>query len=326
MPDISKLTKSNPRRQFLKTAAVVAAAMPCAHEPLLMAQNARVAADAPSESATLLPHVSLGKYQVSRLMVGSNPLYGYSHFNRLFSQHMVEWATPEHVAELLRNCWGHGINTWQFSHSERSLADLRRHREEGGQMQWILLSHPEIEDNRALLREVAKLKPIGIVLHSVSAERKRSAGKLEEIRDFLKAVRDTGVMAGLSAHDPALIEEAEERGWETDFYMAAMYYMNRAREVLQKMLGGKAPLGEIYLPDDPPRMCQTIRRTKKSCLCYKVLAAGRLTDSAAQIDQAFQFVLENIKPQDAMIIGMYPRYMDQVTDNAARVRRLLTRA
>jgi hypothetical protein len=63
-------------------------------------------------------------------------------------------------------------------------------------------------------------------------------------------------------------------------------------------------------------MCQATRRTKKSCLCYKVLAAGRLTDSAAQIDQAFQFVLENIKPQDAMIIGMYPRYMDQVADKA----------
>lgn len=56
------------------------------------------------------------------------------------------------------------------------------------------------------------------------------------------------------------------------------------------------PLGEVDLPDDPPRMCRVIRQTSKTCLAYKVLAAGCLTDNAQQIDGALRFAYGNIKP------------------------------
>jgi hypothetical protein len=254
-------------------------------------------------------------------MVGGNPFYGYSHFNRLFSAHMVEWATPERVCQTLRQCEQAGINTWQFSHTERTISDLKRHRAEGGRMQWILLSHREIEEDHRIIGEVVRLKPIGIVHHGGSAERKRRAGQLNKVRDFLKSVRDSGVMVGLSVHDPSLLEQVEEENWDVDFYMTSLYYLTRTSAEFKKVLGQK-PLGEVYLAEDPPRMCSVIRRTPKTCLCYKVLAAGRLTDSARQIDQAFRFAFENIKPQDAIIVGLYPRYSDQVSENADRVRRI----
>jgi hypothetical protein len=269
-----------------------------------------------------LPTIKLGPHDVTRLIIGGNPLYGYSHFNRLFSQHMVEWATPDHVADVLRSCEQNGINTWQFSHTERPISDLRRHREQGGKLQWILLSHAEIENDHKLIREVAKEKPIGIVHHGGSAERKRRSGKIAEVRDFLKAVRDSGVLVGLSTHDPSFLEEAQSQNWDVDFFMTALYYLSRTAPDVEKLLGQR-PLGEVYLPQDPPRMCKAIRQTKKPCLAYKVLAAGRLTDTPKQIDAAFQFAFDNIKPTDGMIIGMYPRYSDQVRDNADRVRRIL---
>ena len=53
-----------------------------------------------------------------------------------------------------------------------------------------------------------------------------------------------------------------------------------------------------------------------------MLAAGRLTDSARQVDQAYRCAFENITPQDAIIVGLYPRYSDQVSENADRVRRI----
>jgi hypothetical protein len=284
--------------------------MACEPEPKLLAQSSREAIP----QAGSLPTVKLGKYDVTKLIVGGNPFYGYSHFNRLFSQHMAEWATPERVCEVLKRCELNGINTWQFSHSERTLSDLKRHREEGGRMQWILLSHPEIEKDHKLITEVAKLKPIGIVHHGGSAERKRRQGRLGEVRDFLKAVRNSGVMAGLSTHDP---------NWEVDFYMTALYYLTRSTQEFEKLLGQR-PIGEIYLPEDPARMFSAIRNTRRNCLAYKVLAAGRLADSPRQIDEAFKSAFTNMKPQDCIIIGMYPRYSDQVSDNAARVRRILS--
>jgi hypothetical protein len=311
------------RRQFLQSTAAMAASlsMPCDYVEAAAPPEPAPAADE-GKPGSLLPTLKLGSYTVTRLIVGANPFYGYSHFNRLFSSHMTEWSTSERVCQVLKQCEANGINTWQFSHHDRSVADLKRHRAEGGRMQWILLSGREIEENPAKIREIAALKPIGVVHHGGSAERRRRAGELGKVRDFLKAVRDSGVMVGLSTHDPSFLEEVESKGWDVDFYMTALYYLTRTPEEFKRLLGTR-PLGEIYIPEDPEKMCRAIRKTPKTCLCYKVLAAGRLTDSSEQIERAFRYTFENIKPQDGIIIGMYPRFFDQVRDNAERVRRLI---
>lgn len=314
------------RRKFLKSGAALAAgmALPCDNADAQVIA-AKPETPGPPKASASLPRVRLGTHEVSRLIIGGNPFYGYSHFNRLFSTHMSEWATPERVCEALRECERNGINTWQFSHAERPRADLQRHREQGGKLQWILLSHSDIEQDHSLIREVAKQQPIGIVHHGGSAERKRRAGELGKVRDFLKSVRDSGLQVGLSCHDPELLELVEDQNWDIDFYMTSLYYLTRTPQEFEKLLGQK-PVGEIYLPDDPPRMCRVIRQTSKTCLAYKVLAAGRLTDRPEQIDEAFRFAYDNIKPQDCLIIGMYPRYTNQVQENADRVRAILSKS
>lgn len=312
------------RRDFLHAAAAAGFSMACDPEAEARAAQAPLSVTGrlitPGTNADM-PTLKLGKFTVSRLIIGANPFHGYSHFNRILSNHMTEWADRDRVCEILARCERLGINTWQFSHHERGMGDLERYRERGGTIQWILLSHRELEDDPALVRQVAKLGPIGIVHHGGSAERKRRAGRTGEIRDFLKRVRDAGVMAGLSTHDPAFLEQAEEENWEADFYMTSLYYLTRTPEEFRKILGTR-PIGEIYLPEDPPRMCQAIRNTKKTCLAYKVLAAGRLIDSPKQIDEAFEFTLRNIKPNDGMIVGMYPRFSDQIAENVERVKRI----
>jgi hypothetical protein len=90
------------RRDFLKGATTVAAS--------LVVPNALRA-----ETSNLLPTVALGPHRVTRLIVGSNPMYGYSHFNHLYAQHMLEWFTNERIVKLLLDCEQAGINTWQAS-------------------------------------------------------------------------------------------------------------------------------------------------------------------------------------------------------------------
>ena len=41
------------------------------------------------------------------------------------------------------------------------------------------------------------------------------------------------------------------------------------------------------------------------------------------MDTAFRFAFANIKPTDPVIVGMFPKYSDQVTENASIVRKLL---
>jgi hypothetical protein len=302
------------RRQFLQQAAGLAAGAAVFSE--ISAQSAETAETKP------LPTIKLGAHQVTRLIIGGNPIYGYSHFNRILSQYQTQWHTPERVIELLQHAESRGINTWQNSYAERTLSDLEKYRSAGGKMNWLCLGKPDWDQNPQAIEDAAKHKPIGIAPHGWLAERLHRQNKLTVLTDLLKRIRDTGVLVGLSAHDPAVLQLSEEKGWDVDYYMCCLYYLSRPREEFASLLGGELPLGEIYLASDPPRMFKMIQGTRKPCLAYKVLGAGRKIENTAQIRQAFETAFANIKPADAVIVGMYQQINDQVTENTAIVREI----
>ncbi|MCS6850298.1 MAG: hypothetical protein NZ700_03895 [Gemmataceae bacterium] len=308
-------TPNRGRRTFLHQAAFWAAGA---------AGVPHAAAAAPDPP--LLPTIRLGPHAVSRLILGGNPIYGYSHFNKLLSQHQIAWHTPERVLALLRRCQEVGINTWQNSYAERTLEDVQRMREAGLKIHWLCLGKPDWDAAPEKIVDAARRGPIGIAPHGALAERLHRAGKIAVLLDLLKRIRDQGVLVGLSAHNPALIDLAEEKGWDVDYYMCCLYYLTRPKEEFRQLLGGaELPLGEIYLPSDPPRMFKSVQATRKPCLVYKVLAAGRRIGSPTEIRRAFETTLANIKPGDAMIVGMYQQFGDQVGENAALVRELTAR-
>ena len=259
------------------------------------------------------------------MIIGGNPIYGYSHFNRLLSQHQQAWHTPERVVELLNHCRAKGLNTWQNSYAERTLSDLDRYRAGGGAMHWLCLGKPDWDQNPHFIEDAAKRKPIGIAPHGSLADRLHRQKDLGTLTDLLKRIRDQGVLVGLSAHNPLLIELAEEKGWDIDYYMCCLYNRTRPRNELIQLLGNDVPLGEVYLPSDPPRMFKAIQATRKPCLAYKVLAAGRSVETAQEIYRAFQTAFDRIKPTDAVIVGMYQQFSDQVGENARIVRELCAR-
>jgi len=296
-----------PRRTFLKSAAALPAVVPAA-----------------SASPALLPAIPLGKFQVTRLIIGANPFYGYSHFNRIFDDVMREWSTTENVCQTLSRCEQNGINTWQFSYNQRSMADLERHRAGGGRLQWILLSSRELHEDPELIKRLAKTGPIGIVHHGGVTDNLCRRREFDKIRTFLKQVRDSGVMVGMSSHTPANIARAEDEGWDTDFYMTCCYQVTRTADEVRKITGElPLPAGEVYLEGDPARMFKVVRQTKKPCLAFKILAAGRRVNNAEDLERAFQFTFDSIKSNDAVIVGMFPKFKDEVTDDASRVRRIL---
>jgi hypothetical protein len=308
----SNLATSATRRDFLHQAAGLAAGV-AAVAPVAAAEGA---ASAP------LPTIQLGPHTVTRLILGGNPIYGHSHFNKHLSQHMIDWHTPERVHQLLDRAVQAGINTWQNSYAERTLADLDRHRASGGKLNWLCLGKPDWDEKPQMIDDAAKRHPIGIAPHGALADKLHRQGKLGTLTDLLKRIRDQGVLVGLSAHNPELVALANDQDWDVDYFMCCLYYLTRPQDELRKLLGSDLPLGEIYLPSDPPRMFKEIQATNKPCLAYKVLAAGRRVGTPAEVRSAFQTALENIKPTDAIIIGMYQQFSDQVGANVALVRAL----
>jgi hypothetical protein len=268
-----------------------------------------------------LPKVRFGRTEVTRLIIGSNPLYGYSHFNSLLSRMMREWMTQDRRIEILHRCEKAGINTWQVHYSEEAMEDFRRYRSEGGRMNLLILGMGKMMTDVQVIKDVAKLNPIGIAHHGNMTDDRFRAGEMDKVRDFCKAVRDTGVPVGVSTHNPAVVAAIEDQGWDIDYYMTCMYRITRMPEEARTEFG-EAPLGEIYMERDPERMCAMVRQTKRTCFAFKLLGAGRSTNNPEHVERAFRSVLGNIKPQDAVIVGMFPRYKDQVSENAALVRHI----
>ena len=309
------------RRDLFRGAGTLAAFLAAAN--VASGQTAPPAGNVPEAKAgPLLPRIAFGRYQITRLIAGANPIYGYSHFNYVFSAHMGEYHTTERVISFLTQIERAGLNTWQASWSERLETDWLRYKDQGGKLQLLMLSRPTFNDQPEMLKRAVKLKPLGIAQHGGSTNRFWDAGQFERCRDYLKHIRDTGCMVGMSCHNPLEVEHSEEKGWDVDYYMTALYYMIRPRAEFERLLGGNVPLGEIYLPADPPRMLQTIRKTRKPCLTYKVLAAGRGVNSPQEIKERISAALQGIKPSDAIIVGMYQRFNDQIGQTAQFVREI----
>jgi len=63
-----------------------------------------------------------------------------------------------------------------------------------------------------------------------------------------------------------------------------------------------------------------VRQVDQPCLGFKILAAGRKCHDTQSVKEAFQFAFERLKPTDGVIVGMYPRYQDQIEENGGYTR------
>ena len=175
-----------------------------------------------------LPTVKFGKTEITRLIIGSNPFYGYSHFNRIFDAHMREFYTQDKKMEVLKSAERNGINTWQLHYNDQPLADYLRYREEGGNMNIVLLADFELMKNPKIMPDVvAKMKPMGVGHHGNWTDNRFRAGEKLKVREFCKIVRDSGVMVGVSAHNPSVFDVIESEDWDVDYFQTCLYRVSR---------------------------------------------------------------------------------------------------
>jgi hypothetical protein len=296
------------RRGFLQTAAGLAVASQLHGDSAV--------------SAPLLPTMKFAGREITKLIIGSNPFYGYSHSVPLLDKFMREWMTPDRRQETLKRAEQCGINTWQVHYNDPTVEDWKRYRAEGGKMNVLLLADFAMTKDWTLIPKVAKeLKPIGIAHHGNRTDERFRAGQMNVVRDFVQAVHDAGLPAGVSTHNPHVVSYIENQGWDNDYYMTCLYRVSRDTAETRAQLG-EAPLGEVFMEKDPERMTDMIRKTRKTCFAFKLLGAGRGTGKPEAVEQAFRYALTRVKAQDAVIVGMCPKFKDEVKENADLVRRI----
>lgn len=266
-----------------------------------------------------MPMIQLGPHCVSRLIVGANPVLGYSYMGAMMARFMLDYFTLENIHRLLERCLDLGINTWQTSAHEKVEQTLDRLRHDGREIHWILLTNEGDDRVKDLAATVQRYRPIAVVHHGGISDRLYREGRIDEVREFAQRVRDLGVLAGVSAHNPAVICQVEDAGWEVDLYMTCFYRLTRTPEEVQEGMR-EVPLWGNFLPGDPARMAEVVRQVHRPCLAFKILAGGRRAERPEDTAASFEFAFRNIKPSDGVIVGMFPRFRDEPEENAALVR------
>ena len=327
---------SNTRRGFLNAGAALAAGLTGAASSLGAWQSAPAQAqDAPPgapaaprraiaplrpASEVQVPRMKFGNVEISRMVVGCNPFYGYAHYNSAFGTVMKEWYSQDKVCDVLHQCNRFGINAFNYAHLDRGPQDLARFQAEGGKMHLIIQVTAGVD--AAML--VNTLQPLALQRQGEIVDRAYQNGQMNTVKEWCKQVRDLGVLVGVGTHKPEVIAQVEEEGWDVDFYSGCVYNRTRTADEWKKALNGELleMPNEIYLRSDPARMYKVIRQTRKPCFAFKILAAGRISD--AGVEQAFRTAFASIKPIDGIYVGMFPRTKDEVRENAERVHRILS--
>jgi len=263
-----------------------------------------------------LPAVTLGPHRVTRLIVGGNPFVGNSHLAPEMDRDMREYYSAERVVEALRACETAGINTVQARGDyHRVLHWIELFRRQGGTLQWVAQTASEMHDGFQNIRVLAAAGAIAIYHHGTRTDNLWHDGRIDQVRDSLACMRDSGVVVGLGTHIPEVVAYAEEHGWDVDFYMTSLYNLGRTPRESAVVSGRPDFTGELFLESDREAMYKAIRATRRTCLVFKILGASRRCGDQEEVRAAFRETFANIKPQDAVVVGMFTKYADQVRLN-----------
>jgi len=270
-----------------------------------------LAADGP---APAMPTVRLGPHTISRLLVGGNPVSANSHVSPALSAEMRDYFTSANIKKLLASCERAGINTWQSRADRHVMRALHEYRQEGGRIQWLAQTASEYADLRRNLGEASDLQPVGIYHHGSQTDKLWQSGRIDQVREGLKAIRQTGAQVGLGTHIPEVVDYVESKGWDVDFYMTCVYNLSRTAEEASR-LAGQTIKGEYFRDADRELMLQRVSRTTRPCLIFKIYGATRQCATPAARLDAMKLALRYAKPTDAVVIGMFPKYQEQVQEN-----------
>jgi hypothetical protein len=327
------ITVSHSRRSFLQSGAGLAAGLTGATSALegqIEGPQGKIAPGAPQAPAKpsgqltpasdiQVPKMRFGGVEISRMVLGVNPFYGFAHYNNNFSTAMKEWYTQDKVCDVMHQANRFGINAFNYVHLGRGPQDWARFVAEGGRMHLI----PQVTAGVDPEMLVRTLKPLALQRQGEVVDTAYQSGDMNSVKEWCKKVRDLGVMVGVGTHIPEVIAQIEEENWDVDFYSGCVYNRRRTVDEWKKVLNGEMleMPSDIYLKSDPPRMYKVIQKTRKPCFAFKILAAGRIPDHG--IEQAFRTAFESIKPMDGVYVGMFPRVKDEIRENAEIVHRIL---
>jgi hypothetical protein len=280
------------RRDFLKTGAALAAGgLTVAAKPLPGTANRII-------EAVSLPTIRLGTLEVSRLILGSNPFWGYSHKSAQLDEEMRRHHTDERIMQILDEAADCGLTALASPPDERWVNIWARYLEKGGRLKiWISQCHGNPEQMPAEIDRSVKAGAKAIFIQGLRVEEQFGLGNFDVLRSWIERIKEAGLPAGAAAHWPEVHPELERRKFPTDFYYQCFYNVSQSND---------------YSAGEREKAMATIKELEKPVVAYKILAAGRLPAS-----EGFEYAFNHIARKDGVCVGIYAQEaIDQIRQNA----------
>jgi hypothetical protein len=295
------------RREFCKGAALVGAAAvglavggkALAAEASAPAGAATTAPAAAPAAPAAMPTIKLGGLAVSRLILGSNPFFGFDHGNPQASgKEMTDFYTDDKIKAVLDAAADQGVTAVWVPCYERWIKVWNEYRQGGGKLK-VWIGQP---DRLPMDREIMAAVDNGakaVCIQGAQIDGHIAGGKWDVVRGWLELIKKNGLPAGMATHTATAHLQAEEKGLPTDFYHQTMYRP------------------DDYVKEGLEESFATIAKLAKPVVGYKVLGAGRFAPK-----DALPVVLKRLKAKDGICLGMFPKKTDEIAENAALVRAL----
>jgi len=242
--------------------------------------------------------VQFGNVTLSRFILGSNPFSGFSHQTPETDLAMKRYFSAARIKATLRQAESLGVNTVLGRTDHHVMRVLLEYWDEGGCAQWFAQTCPEVGSHEACVSRAADGGAKACLIHGGVMDHLLAQNRLDEIPPVVDLIHQRGMLAGIAAHNPAVLAWAEETRLDVDYYMCS-YYNSAHRDQRAEHVSG---MKEWFLEEDRRIMTATIQELSKPAIHYKVLAAGR-NDPA----EAFAVVARSLRPGDAVCVGVYPK-------------------
>jgi len=277
------------RRDFLKRAGILGAAV---------ASGGGTDTVFGEDMARSMPTIRLGDLEVSRLLLGTNPFYGFAHKPGDIGRQMTEYYTDEQIMEDLDRAAAQGITAVVGPPFERWQKLFKAYLDRGGRLRiWIAQPDRSPEKIPAEIEESVKAGAKAVYIQGHRVEAMYEKDTFEAVRGWVELIRKLGVPAGIGAHRTDCHLEAQKRKFPVDFYFQCMYNVAH---------------GDSFEREDPKRAVEVIRQLEKPVVAYKILGAGRVPPR-----EGFEFAFRNIRPEDGVCVGVFTKNApDQIKQNA----------
>ncbi len=238
------------------------------------------------------PRTTIGGLSVSRLVIGTNWMNGFSHRTPAQDRNIRELnhRHPDNIADILEVFLDAGVDTILGGIGQVVLKGIRAAEDRTGRKIHIINTPRfDVADTREGRQDAERAFRAtrdmgaefcfpfhGMVEQLVDKESRT----IRRLPDYLAMIRDLGMIPGLSAHMPEVILYSDEQGYDVESYLQ----IYNAQGFLMQL--------EIETVN------RIIWNAKKPVLTFKPMAAGRMTPFVG-----LNFVWNTIRDRDLVAAG-----------------------